>query len=85
MKELGSCSCNLDQRARVLSRDEQERSSGARRCSPALLPLLQRADRDPEQLSESRLREPSPFPDGRDRRHCGNPAVFAPLELTKPL
>ena len=61
-RELGSCSCNLDQRARVLSRDEQERSSGARRCSPALLPLLQRADRDPEQLSESRLREPS--------RHC---------------
>ena len=60
-------------------------SSGARRCSPALLPLPQRADRDVKQLNEPRLREPSPFPDGRDRRHCGDPPVFSSLELTKPL
>ena len=66
MKELGLCSCNLDQRARVLSRDEQERPSGARRCSPALLPLLQRADRDPEQLSESRVARAQSLP-GRSR------------------
>src|SRR5438552_13273272 len=76
---------NVQQGARILRRNQQQRSGCARRGAPPLLPLLERPDGNAEQRSELQLRKAGLLADTRYRRHTGRATVLATLDLTNTI
>src|ERR1700752_4384992 len=79
-----SRSSDLHERARIFCRYQYQRARRARWCSKTLLPFLQGAHGNAEQLGKLRLRQASAFANVRDRGNLRNPTVFAALDLADP-
>src|SRR6266403_5477647 len=74
---------NIEQYTWILVSDDKQCSRGARRCSTALLPVLQRTNRYTEQLGESRLRKSRFFANACNIGNGYNTAILAALDFSE--
>src|SRR6266851_382631 len=73
--------CDFPQDSRILRHNPEQRTRSARGGSTTLFPILQRAHRDPKQLSELRLRKPGALTYGAYRRHSDHATVLSALDF----